>query len=155
MRTLKIRFLLVLGFAPVFWLLGSGSGDRDGMVLTGWDHRLIAFVVSSEEEGLAMEEIIELNSEQIADRDLLFVNLGNVEVSTDHALDIGPSEKEAWRSLWGLASSESRFVLLGKDGGVKAFQGGELQLGLFFDLIDTMPMRRAEMRDRTSWVDRP
>lgn len=153
MRTFNVRFLFVLGFAPVFWLLGSSDDDKVEAVLNGWDHRLIAFVVSSEAEAVLMEEIIEANFDQIADRDLLFVNLGNIEIDADHSLAIGLAEKEIWRSFWGLDLRESKFILIGKDGGVKAVQRSRLQLGQFFDLIDTMPLRIAEMRTRDSQMN--
>ena len=40
--------------------------------------------------------------------------------------------------------AETAFVLIGKDGGVKS-RGETLDLDSMFDLIDSMPMRRAEM----------
>ncbi len=41
---------------------------------------------------------------------------------------------------------ENSFILIGKDGGVKARQTDQLNLLKFFSLIDRMPMRQAEMR---------
>jgi hypothetical protein len=39
-------------------------------------------------------------------------------------------------------------ILIGKDGGVKLVQEERVSLQAVFDLIDTMPMRRREMRQR-------
>ena len=46
------------------------------------------------------------------------------------------------------ASEEYRLVLIGKDGGVKmdTKRGSSISLQKIFDKIDTMPMRRSEMR---------
>ena len=38
------------------------------------------------------------------------------------------------------------FLLIGKDGGIKSKQPYPLQLEEIFELIDSMPMRRAEMK---------
>lgn len=150
MRNIFIRLLLVFGFAPVFWQLGYGGGDNDEAGWSGWEHRLIAFVLSDEADRASVEGMLKGYAEEIAERDLLFVNLGDIDIKSDYSLAIGAQEKELWRSFWGLGTDESRFVLVGKDGGVKAAQRDSLRLNLFFDLIDSMPMRQAEMRERTS-----
>ena len=41
-----------------------------------------------------------------------------------------------------------RIVLIGKDGGVKLDQAKGISIQEVFDLIDTMPMRQAEIRKK-------
>ena len=110
-------------------------------------HRLIAYVLADETQKSAIENAIKRFEWEITDRDILLVNLGEIEISTQHSVSLTSAEKEAWRKLWQLGLGESRFVLVGKDGGAKAFQRNELSWQLFFDLIDQMPMRRAEMEE--------
>lgn len=117
-----------------------------------WNHRVLAYVVSSESERGDIERSIAQLSSGIEDRDLLFVNLGEVELETEHSLAITAEQRGLWRKFWNLDLSESRFVLIGKDGGAKAFQAKVLDMSLFFDLIDAMPMRRAELRERGAIV---
>lgn len=154
MRTIIIRFLLVFGLAPVFWQLGYSGGDNDEAGWSGWEHRLIAFVLSNEADRVAVEEMVKGYANEIAERDILFVNLGEIDIESDYSVSIGAKEKELWRTFWGLGTDESRFVLVGKDGGVKATQRDLLRMNLFFELIDEMPMRRAEMREQTASVKR-
>lgn len=140
-----IHFLL-LAISLLFWREAALHGDvvREAR----WEHRLLAYVVTSEEERTAVEGALAAAKEEMADRDLLLVNLGEIELRGFDALVLDSAEKGAWRELWELDMETSRFVLVGKDGGAKAFQKGGLDVALFFDLIDTMPMRRAEMRSR-------
>lgn len=113
-------------------------------------HRLLAYVVSSEAERSQFEAAIESWEAEIVDRDILMVNLGDIDLDTNHELAISEDEKRLWRDLWQLPMAESRFILVGKDGGAKAFQREALDLPLFFELIDQMPMRIAEMRRKSS-----
>lgn len=108
-------------------------------------HRLVAYVLADETQKAAIESAIQNYAWEITDRDILLVNLGEIEIETQHALELDESEKAAWRKLWQVGLDETRFVLVGKDGGAKAFQKDAITWQLFFDLIDTMPMRRAEM----------
>ncbi|MBK1880061.1 DUF4174 domain-containing protein [Pelagicoccus mobilis] len=108
-------------------------------------HRLIAYVLSDETQKTSIEEMARKWEWEISDRDILMVNLGDIEIDTEHSFKLSTEEKQLWRQLWQLDLEESRFILVGKDGGPKAFQRNELSWQLFFDLIDEMPLRKAEM----------
>jgi len=43
-----------------------------------------------------------------------------------------------------------RFILIGKDGGIKLYSGKPVTLEQLFALIDSMPMRRYEVKTKTS-----
>ncbi len=128
----------------------SVVGYSEGVTLKSleWEHRVLAYVVSSESDRASIERSIAEYSREIEDRDLLFVNLGEVELETEYSISITDDQRGLWRKFWNIDLSESRFVLIGKDGGAKAFQKNVLDMPLFFDLIDAMPMRRAELRER-------
>ena len=86
------------------------------------------------------------NKAGLLDRDLVVINV------SAHPKDISQTVRpsaEAIRDLrrrLAIRETGNTFVLIGKDGGVKARQTDSLNLGRFFSLIDAMPMRREEMR---------
>ena len=47
-------------------------------------------------------------------------------------------------------ASDFQAVLIGKDGGVKARWAEPVSLNALYELIDAMPMRQREMRERGS-----
>lgn len=57
-----------------------------------------------------------------------------------------PEVAHELRQRFGVAAGEFQLLLVGKDGGVKARKSSGEALAELFALIDTMPMRRQEMR---------
>jgi hypothetical protein len=52
------------------------------------------------------------------------------------------------RQRYGVSEEETTMILVGKDGGDKLRTSEIVDLEQIFSLIDTMPMRRQEMRQR-------
>lgn len=138
-----IHFTLMIFSFMFGWQASAMSGEQ--VKSARWEHRLLAYVVTSEDERSGLETSLGEFRDGFEDRDLLLVNLGEIELEGMASIDLDEEEKEFWRRYWDFDLQETRFVLVGKDGGAKAFQRTELDLALFFDLIDTMPMRRVEM----------
>ena len=57
----------------------------------------------------------------------------------------GPSEIQRH---FNIETSECQVLLVGKDGGVKERRHEKVQPADFFDCIDAMPMRKAELRNK-------
>lgn len=135
---------LILAFLSILFMWKSfASGGAIEEVQ--WNHRLIAYVLDDEASIELLQSKIAESRHELEDRDLLLVNLGNREIEGYPSLQLSETEKELWRNLWHFSTSETRFVLVGKDGGAKAMQGEYLDLSLFMDQIDSMPMRQAEV----------
>lgn len=126
---------------------GSGESVRT-LDSVRWENRVLAYVISSESERPEFASALDRWTEALEDRDMLLLNLGEIELETDLSMSADPAEKEKWRKRWNIALSETCFVLVGKDGGAKAFQREGLDLPEFFKRIDVMPMRAAELRER-------
>lgn len=92
-----------------------------------------------------LEELIESHSSGIEDRDLIFLRLGdNTDIKFHEPLT--QSEQNRIREELDFPESDKTlFLLIGKDGGIKDRQFESLRIKPWFDLIDTMPMRRQEM----------
>jgi hypothetical protein len=88
-------------------------------------------------------------ADECRERDMLFFNLGSAQsVTSQLHVALAEAQRADLRAEYVGSDAQSIFILIGKDGGEKARQTGELNLQAFFDLIDTMPMRQQEMRDR-------
>ena len=61
-------------------------------------------------------------------------------------MDLTAPEKQYVRQTLGVAPGSFAVVLLGKDGGVKRNDSKPIDPTVLFKTIDTMPMRRQEMR---------
>ena len=96
-----------------------------------WQHRVL--LVHSPDSARApakafLEQLKETKAD-LQDRDLIVIK-------ADTAL----------RQKFSMADGSFTLLLIGKDGGEKARQTKSVDLKALFALIDTMPMRRAEMK---------
>ncbi|APQ16489.1 hypothetical protein A9200_17295 [Maribacter hydrothermalis] len=85
-------------------------------------------------------EIVKNNSSGINERDIhVFVYKDNVFYTTNgKATNI---KKSNW-----LPKSYDGYALIGKDGGIKSNSPYPFKIQQLFDLIDSMPMRKSEMK---------
>jgi hypothetical protein len=83
----------------------------------------------------------------VADRDLLVFSLISNGQSRMGEDVLSRQEAENIRRRFQVTPDEFRVVLLGKDGTVKLSET-EVRLSDVFALIDSMPMRQQEMREK-------
>lgn len=110
-----------------------------------WKNRiLIIHELEGDANVRATINAIDLTREEFVDRDMILVHLKPDEVRIDSKLS---TDKEAayLRSKYP-ADNKNRFILIGKDGGIKLDQYEKLNVLEVYQLIDSMPMRKSEMR---------
>ena len=111
-----------------------------------WKNRvLLAFAPSRSTAAYAeLRRSWDTQADAVADRDMLLV--GVLEEGESRAGDIPlPSTTAAMlREQFKVESGDTTFILIGKDGAVKSRQP-QVRLSDLFNLIDAMPMRRAEI----------
>jgi hypothetical protein len=102
-----------------------------------WENRLLSEAVGKQEHRFAEEK------SALEERHLkIFRWFSDAESGVGGDAEEG----ERLRGKYNIGASEEVLLLIGKDGGEK-FRGQlPVQLGNIFALIDTMPMRRQEMR---------
>lgn len=139
--------------AVAAWLSSASIVEANPLSDYRWKNRLIIASLPAgwKNRGVRMAVANALKAEraEVLDRDLLVIDVSPEKRFLDGA--VRPSEEAITeiRKRFSLSPSdddEPVFVLVGKDGGAKARQTGELDLDRFFALIDTMPMRKREMR---------
>ena len=86
---------------------------------------------------------------EVAERDLAVIHApGGGVAGTLDGVTLDAPRVAAIRERYGAGDSRLQTLLIGKDGGVKLRVDGVPELDRVFALIDGMPMRRAEMRER-------
>ncbi|MDJ0654039.1 MAG: DUF4174 domain-containing protein [Xanthomonadales bacterium] len=86
----------------------------------------------------------------VAERDMVIGRISPAGTSFLGENTIAPSDAAALRQRFGIAPEAFRILLVGKDGGVKGDYQRPPSLSVVFDLVDSMPMRRQEMRTRST-----
>ena len=56
------------------------------------------------------------------------------------------------RNRFSVPPNTFRLILVGKDGGIKLKRHDQASLEEVFELIDSMPMRQREMRQKNQWL---
>ena len=113
-----------------------------------WKNRVIVVSTSRPDQAKAVEAVLKREQSGILDRDLVVIDVSGHGKRIAHAVRPSGEELTSWRRRFSLTGDEDSFVLIGKDGGVKSRQTGTLNLARWFTLIDAMPMRQEEMRER-------
>jgi hypothetical protein len=106
-----------------------------------WRYRLLLVI----EPAASTTAIGSLRSASAAidDRDVIWLVIGRDTVASNWGQTMNPALID---EIYGRFGRQTSVVLIGKDGGVKS-RSSRLQLSETLSLIDTMPMRRREMRE--------
>jgi hypothetical protein len=117
-----------------------------------WKHRLLFIFAPSTSDAtfLALDRRLAQTALEIEDRDMIIFRIFENSPSRVSDKPLPPGDAEALRRRFGIEAGRFTVVLVGKDGGVKLVAHRDADLQSIFDLIDSMPMRRQEMRDKRS-----
>ena len=113
-----------------------------------WENRLLILLIENTEDNSYKEQLEELSScsEGVEERKLLIYR------STPDKFRMGLETEGGWKNSSDIykkyKTNESGFqvLLIGLDGGIKMDQSEMISCEKLFGTIDSMPMRKAEMR---------
>ncbi|MEO9872046.1 DUF4174 domain-containing protein [Ekhidna sp.] len=115
-----------------------------------WEKRVLIFSAQSPTNigYKKQEQSLKREKRGMKDRDLIIYRLYN-----DHWLDhqmkpISEAEAESIRHAYNISENEFSVILVGKDGGVKMRKNDIVSTKELFALIDSMPMRKREMKEQ-------
>ena len=151
MATLKKYLCKTLLFFVVGTVAAQANGeDKIKLKDYQWKNRLIlAFSPSTEDPGYrAFAKEIAVQAEEVIDRDILVFHIletGEIKLG-ESSLQTGSGDY--LRESFSISPGRFTVLLIGKDGGVKLRREGGVELNEIFSLIDTMPMRQREMREK-------
>ena len=142
---ITLAFLLV--FIMAYKVKGKDTFDLEEYQ---WKNRLLLLFAPSPDgpEYLKLKEALSRQKEEVMDRDLLVFHIldgGETKLgNSPHAESSG----DYLREKFSIKSGKFTVLLIGKDGGVKLRKEDGVELKEVFSLIDTMPMRQREMREK-------
>jgi len=113
-----------------------------------WANRVI--VVSADRGNRDADTALQLltaNRADIDERDIVWFVIDGDTLHSNHPSGTATQFAERLRS--GLRLQAGETLLIGKDGGIKS-RSTDLNTTVLFALIDTMPMRQREMRERNA-----
>jgi hypothetical protein len=150
---MKNKYICIFVVSLVVFIMANNVGGKDTIDLMEyqWKNRLLLlFAPSLDEPGyLKLKGDLSRQEKEVLDRDLLVFHilekgdtkLGNVPLSEGSG--------DYLREKFSINSGTFTTLLIGKDGGVKLRSQGPVELEEIFSLIDAMPMRQREMRDKS------
>ena len=128
----------------VLFTLGSNFMNAQDFAKHQWKQRIIIVSSPTFKNTLAKEQLAALKKDlgAVKDRKLMVYHITNTGFTVDFDDTIKISENTE------TAISSFKVSLIGLDG-AKKFQASNVQeAATFFNLIDTMPMRRAEIKSK-------
>lgn len=146
------RFILRTGAASLLALaISTLAADEDVLERFRWQNRvLLVFAGAPGDPELAQQQgLLDDTRPGLTERDLVVITaLGN-EIHVEGAAR-GDLSADHLRHAYDIPPEGFRVLLIGKDGGVKLREEHPVATDDLFALIDAMPMRRREMRERGS-----
>ena len=117
-----------------------------------WHNRLVVVFAEKAATPAYQDVVQEIATVRNAfdDRDMVLISLFEQEPGSAEDRPIPLADANRLRQKFEIATGSFRVYLIGKDGGVKKEGSSEIRMQDLFNLIDTMPMRRNEMRRKSS-----
>ena len=115
-----------------------------------WKNRLLFIFAPHDSHPLLihLKNEASARNQEIVDRDLLIFEILENGSSLVDSTRLENQMVRNIRQKFLVSSGQFTVVLVGKDGGVKLRRDGQVKLDEIFSLIDAMPMRREEMRQK-------
>jgi hypothetical protein len=142
-----IKTLFAMSIGVLIMSLSAWSAD---LTEYRWKNRLIlSFSPTPSDPGYAsFEEDVLSRSNEVKDRDLIVFRVFEKGPSRLEGQPLSQEDAQNLRRRFRVKSGRFTVILIGKDGGVKMMREDGAELQEIFDLIDSMPMRQREMRDK-------
>jgi len=140
-QSVSTIFLCVLSFLQ----MATHSVTHDPLQSYLWENRLL-IIACSEAELLEVTSTLKQASQGIAERDLLWFVLSGGTLISNQTEPVQMGMHDLLKQTFFSEQDDGfQLRLVGKDGGVKT-RSQSLDLDQIFALVDSMPMRQAEMR---------
>jgi hypothetical protein len=115
-----------------------------------WKNRLLFLFAPSRDHPLfhTLHKSIMAQKAEVADRDLIIFEILESGPSSMNANHLDPQTAQSLRKKFDVPPGNFTVILVGKDGGIKLNRRAQTQLADIFSLIDAMPMRQEEVRQK-------
>jgi hypothetical protein len=136
-----------LKFVLVVILLSTFKGSAQELTDYRWKNRVLLLFDESWKSGAIKSQLEKFSKvrEEMVDRDLILFIVTHKGIFEESRRP----QDMLLKDVYNTTNTSEKFkgvVLIGKDGGVKLKKDFDINPQFVFDLIDSMPMRRAEMQ---------
>jgi hypothetical protein len=116
-----------------------------------WKNRLLLLFAPNRNHPFfdTLHKALEVHKAEAKDRDLVIFEILESGRSSRNTNNLDYHTAQSLREKFNITRGEFAVILIGKDGGMKLNRRDQTQLMDIFALIDAMPMRQEEMRQRT------
>ena len=116
-----------------------------------WKHRLLFIFAPNRSHPLfvSLHNALSAQKAGAADRDLVIFEIFDSDPSSMNSKYLASNSALSLRNRYSVNPGEFTVLLVGKDGGIKLKRQDEIRLEDLFALIDSMPMRREEIRQKS------
>ena len=150
--------ILLNGIVTAFMVLtviltGNGpsfSTEPVNLVQFKWNNRLLLLFAPNDEDPSfkSMQQSLAAGKPEVSDRDLVVFQVFESGKSTMDSVTLDDLSVRWLQERYNIRKGRYAVILIGKDGGIKLDRAGQITLAEVFALIDSMPMRREEMRQK-------
>lgn len=123
----------------------GGSDPANPLITDKWNFRPLILVTPDAQQPAYrhLRQQLDATQDQFEDRDMLLYTIEG-DSGTRHGQPMTPYETQALLDALGVSTDQGvTTILVGKDGGKKVQQQGEVDLQEIYRTIDSMPMRQA------------
>ena len=115
-----------------------------------WKNRLLFLFASEGNDPFFARSQREISArkKEVDDRDLLVFEILESGPSRMNSKRIDPQTATSLRTHFSIPKKSFMVILVGKDGGIKLKRNDHVRLEDIFALIDSMPVRKDEMRQK-------
>jgi hypothetical protein len=115
-----------------------------------WNNRLLFLFAPNRNHPMfdSLHDSLSAQKAEVADRDLVIFEILESEPSSMNSKPLASEAALSLRKRYKITQGEFAVLLIGKDGGIKLNRQNETPLEDIFALIDAMPMRRQEIRQK-------
>ena len=115
-----------------------------------WKNRLL-FLFAPDGNNTLLKNLrnqIMAQKAEVEDRDLIVFEVPAQGSSLMNTTPISRRQADSIREHFAVPQTTFTLILIGKDGGIKLRRKDQIDIGEVFELIDSMPMRKNEMRQK-------
>jgi len=147
---IRYHFLLIL---LVGVMVSSASGkEQDTVDLAAyqWKNRLLILFTPAEKDLVyqSFKEQLQRRTQEVQDRELLIFHVLETGEGWLAPVPLNKGQVLFLRKEFSILPGQRIVILIGKDGEVKLRRALPVDLSEIFSVIDAMPMRQLEMRER-------
>jgi hypothetical protein len=150
----KYRCMTLVFLVVVMMAHDAEGKDTVNLMEYQWKNRLLLLFTPSLQapvyiklkENLSRQE----EEEEVLDRDLLIFHISESGETNLWNSPQPEGSDDSLREKYSIKPGTFTILLIGKDGGVKMRREGRVELNEIFSVIDAMPMRQREMRQKST-----